>query len=139
MRQRAPRGVTLAIFDGIGRIPAFNPDLLSQPPLPPAVIAWKQALTTCRCALFASPEYGHSLPGALKNAIDWVYASGEFYHKPIALTAAVRDPERGLRGLEALHQTLTAAGGDVFWADTIVYDEQVNQQLDALWQVIIQR
>ena len=137
LRARMPANVEMVIFDGIGRIPAFNPDHLSYPPLPEAVTHWKTALTTCKAVLFASPEYGHSLPGALKNAIDWVYASGEFYHKPVALTAAVRDAERGLRGLEALHQTLSAAGADIFYADTVLYDEAIEQRLDEVKEAIL--
>ena len=58
--------------------------------------------------LIASPEYGHSLPGSLKNAIDWVIGTGELERKVVAITAAVPGPERGRLGLQALRQTLGA-------------------------------
>ncbi|MGB1252952.1 MAG: NADPH-dependent FMN reductase [Candidatus Promineifilaceae bacterium] len=139
MRQRVPEPVELMIFDGIGRLPLFNPDLLSQTPLPDSVTRWKAALTASDALLIACPEYGHSLPGTLKNAIDWVIGSGEFYHKPVAITAAVRHPERGLNGLAALHQTLMAVDADIIWADTVLHDAHLDQQLDTILQAIVRR
>jgi len=56
--------------------------------------------------LIASPEYGHSLPGSLKNAIDWLIGSGELESKVVAVTAAVPIAERGRLGLKALCDTL---------------------------------
>ena len=139
MSLRVPEGVELTIFDGIGRIPLFNPDLLNEPPLPEPVQAWKAALSASNAVLIASPEYGHSLPGALKNAIDWVIGSGEFYGKPVAITAAVRHPERGLNGLGALHQTLTACDANIMYADTVFYGGDVDQQQDEILQTITHR
>jgi len=55
-------------------------------------------LSASDAVLIASPEYGFSLPGALKNAIDWVIGSGELEGKVVAITAAVPGPERGRRG-----------------------------------------
>ena len=139
MSLRVPEGVELTIFDGIGRIPLFNPDLLNEPPLPEPVQAWKAALSASNAVLIASPEYGHSLPGALKNAIDWVIGSGEFYGKPVAITAAVRHPERGLNGLGALHQTLMACDANIIYADTVFYGGDVDQQQDEILQTITHR
>ena len=56
----------------------------------------------------ASPEYGFSLPGVLKNAVDWVIGSGELHQKVVAITAAVPSAARGRLGLGALRQTLLA-------------------------------
>ena len=137
--ERLSEGIEMVIFDGIGRIPPLNPDLLSRPPLPASVIEWKRALADSNAVLIASPEYGYSIPGALKNAIDWVYGSGELFHKPVAITAAVQREEQGLNGLAALHQTLMAAKGDVFWADTILHDEQIDQQIDSALYAIERR
>jgi NAD(P)H-dependent FMN reductase len=58
--------------------------------------------------LIAAPEYGHSLPGVLKNAIDWLIGSGELEAKVVAITASVPSAERGRQGLAALRQTLGA-------------------------------
>ncbi len=100
-------GVEVSLSDALRRLPHFNLDL-NAATLPPEVLAWRAELSAADALFVACPEYGHSLPGALKNAIDWVFASGELYRKPVAITALVGTPERGLRGLAALAQTLGA-------------------------------
>ncbi len=133
---RAPAESSLTIFDGIGQLPLFNPDLLDKP-LPQPVLDWKQALTDADAILIACPEYGHSLPGALKNAIDWVIGSGEIYNKRTAITAAVPHPERGLKGLAALHQTLSAVDAVIVFADTIVRDDNYEHHIAAMLEVVL--
>jgi chromate reductase len=63
-----PEGVTLDIINLQG-IPVFNQDDEMSPP--PAVIMFKQKILAADAILFATPEYNYSLPGGLKNAIDW--------------------------------------------------------------------
>jgi NAD(P)H-dependent FMN reductase len=102
-----PPGVDLVIFDGLRELPHFNPDLEASG-VPGSVTRWRQALAASDAVLIASPEYGFSLPGVLKNGIDWVIGSGELEQKVVAITAAVAGPPRGRRGLEALRGTLSA-------------------------------
>src|SRR5262249_8680847 len=72
------------------------------------VRALRQAIAASDAVLIAAPEYGHSLPGVLKNAIDWLIGSGELEQKVVAITASVPSAERGRPGLAALRQTLGA-------------------------------
>jgi chromate reductase, NAD(P)H dehydrogenase (quinone) len=102
-----PPGVDLVLFDGLRELPHFNPDVEASG-VPESVTQWRQALATSDALLIASPEYGLSLPGVLKNGIDWVIGSGELEQKVVAITAAVAGPQRGRRGLEALRNTLSA-------------------------------
>jgi NAD(P)H-dependent FMN reductase len=108
----APPGVDLVLFDGLRELPHFNPDL-ERNGVPGSVTLWKQALAASDAVLIASPEYGFSLPGVLKNGIDWVIGSGELEQKVVAITAAVAGPQRGRRGLEALAITLSAVRATV--------------------------
>lgn len=108
----APAGVELVLFDGLRELPLFNPDLEGGD-VPPAVEAWRRALRESQAVLIASPEYGFSLPGALKNAIDWVIGTGELERKPVAITAAVNSAGRGRNGLKALGDTLFAVSARV--------------------------
>lgn len=126
----------ITVFAELGQLPWFNPDLLAQP-LPNPVIAWKQALAESDAILFACPEYGHSLPGVLKNGIDWVIGSGELYNKRVAITASVAHPERGLKGLGALHQTLSAVDANIVFGDTILQGEDESSQIVAMLEEII--
>jgi chromate reductase len=64
-----PAGAELAVFDRLGEIPLFNEDDEHTPPA--AVIAFKEAIAEADGLLVATPEYNHSIPGVLKNALDW--------------------------------------------------------------------
>ena len=83
----APEGVKVSIFNALAEIPPFNPDLDSDVP-PPSVLRFRAELDACDAVLISSPEYAHGVPGTLKNALDWVVASGELIAKPIALINA---------------------------------------------------
>jgi chromate reductase len=67
-KEVAPAGVSIEIAD-ISAIPAFNEDLEDN--LPPAVVEFKRQIKESDGVLFATPEYNYSIPGVLKNAIDW--------------------------------------------------------------------
>ena len=96
-RSNAPATAEVTIFDGLRALPAFDPDV-QDADAPDAVAALRQAVTACDALLIASPEYGFSLPGALKNAIDWLIGSGNLESKIIGVTAAVKTAGRGQRG-----------------------------------------
>src|SRR5215831_5382240 len=103
----APDGMEVVLYAGLGELPHFDPDV-DPDDAPPAVRALRQAIAASDAVLIAAPEYGHSLPGVLKNAIDWLIGSGELERKVVAITASVPSPERGRQGLAALRQTLGA-------------------------------
>jgi NAD(P)H-dependent FMN reductase len=132
-----PPGVDLVIFDGLRELPHFNPDVEASG-VPESVKQWRQALAASDAILFASPEYGFSLPGVLKNGIDWVIGSGELEHKVVAITAAVTGPQRGRRGLEALRSTLSAVRARIVGgADPIAKGPGSESQIAALMRALI--
>lgn len=65
-----PVGVELEVWDGLGRLPAFNEDLEGVRP-PAAVHELQRLLAEADGVLVATPEYNHSISGVLKNALDW--------------------------------------------------------------------
>ena len=65
-----PEGVELDIFDQLGAIPPYSED--EEHATPPAVAALKAAIAGADAVLVATPEYNASIPGVLKNALDWV-------------------------------------------------------------------
>jgi NAD(P)H-dependent FMN reductase len=83
----APEGLTLNFYDGLGDLPHFNPDL-DKEPAPAAVADFRNQLRNSAGVIISSPEYAHGVPGVLKNALDWLVASGELYEKPVALFSA---------------------------------------------------
>jgi len=132
----APPGVAVTIFDGLRDLPHFDPDLEARGE-PASVATWRAALTASDAVLIASPEYGHSLPGVLKNGIDWVIGSGELERKVVAITAATNHAERGRMGLQALRQTLNAVSATIVGGEPIVktaptFEQDVGRLMQAL-------
>ncbi|MDQ6620186.1 MAG: NAD(P)H-dependent oxidoreductase [Pseudomonadota bacterium] len=83
-----PPGTSLDIFELEG-IPPFNQDDEQRPPQ--RVIELKQAVRAADAILFATPEYNYSVPGVLKNAIDWAsrpYGDSAWHGKPVAVMSA---------------------------------------------------
>jgi len=130
-----PPGVEVVPFEGLRDLPLFDPDS-EDGEAPEPVQAWRRALAGADAVLISSPEYGHSLPGALKNGIDWVIGSGELNLKVVAITAAVPHPSRGRLGLDALAQTLRAVDAFIVWNEPTVRgpgsDERVVTIVKAL-------
>lgn len=98
-----PYGVTLSVYDGLSNLPHFNPDL-DKEPLPRAVSDFRFQLNSSAAVIISTPEYVHGVPGVLKNALDWLVASGELYEKPVALFSA---SPRGSFAHASLMETLT--------------------------------
>ncbi len=98
-----PDGVHLHLYEVLGQLPPFNPDLEVNEP--PAVQHLRIAIGRADGLLFASPEYAHGISGILKNALDWIVANGVFVGKPVALWNA---SPRASFGLAALRNSLYA-------------------------------
>jgi NAD(P)H-dependent FMN reductase len=99
----APEGVEIEVYGGLGDLPHFNPDLDVEP-APPPVSDFRSRLRDAAGVLISSPEYAHGVPGVLKNALDWVVGSGEFFGKPVALINA---SPRATLAQASLTETLT--------------------------------
>jgi chromate reductase, NAD(P)H dehydrogenase (quinone) len=83
-----PKGAKLEIFDLAG-IPPYNQDEEAQPPQP--VVELKTRIRDADAILLVTPEYNYSIPGVLKNAIDWAsrpYGESAWRGKPVAVMGA---------------------------------------------------
>lgn len=132
----AAADVEVVLYDGVRDLPHFNPDLEAIEP-PAAVQRWRRALAASDAVFIASPEYGHSLPGALKNGIDWVIGSGELEGKIVAITAAVPGAERGRRGLQALRDALGAVRATIIGGEPIPRGPQFERHVAALLDTLV--
>jgi len=87
----APEGVGVVLYDGLGGLPHFNPDLdrtLDDPLLPAAVRDLRQRVGEADALLICCPEYAHGVPGSFKNALDWLVGGSEMPGMPVALVNA---------------------------------------------------
>ncbi len=100
-----PAGSTMTIYDGLGDMPIFNSDLADPPP----VVALKTAIAAADGVVFAVPEYNYSIPGGLKNALDWVSrppATSPMRGKPIGLVGAASGMSGTIRAQTHMRQML---------------------------------
>ena len=89
-QQLAPTGMTINIYQDLGRIPLYNGDV-EEEAFPQAVTEFKQRIRAADGLLIVTPEYNHGLPGVLKNAIDWAsrpYGDSAWEGKPLAIMGA---------------------------------------------------
>lgn len=86
-RRTAPPGTEISRFDGVERLPHFNPDL-DVDPLPASVAALRAQISAADALAICSPELAHGFPGSLKNALDWLVSAIEPIGKPVLLITA---------------------------------------------------
>jgi len=135
----APPGVEIELYDGLRDLPHFNPDLVRDgtPGEPHAVAELRRAVAGADALLIAMPEYGHSLPGSLKNAIDWLIGTGELESKLVAITSAVAAPERGRLGLAALQSTLGAVSAQIAFQQPIARGPNFELEISRMVTLLI--
>ncbi|MDO8290375.1 MAG: NADPH-dependent FMN reductase [Parvibaculum sp.] len=105
----APDGVTISLYEGMGELPAFNPDIADDAQ-PASVTDFRAALGRADAVIISTPEYVHSLPGSLKNALDWLVGTSDLVDKPVTLFNA---SPRSTYAVAALNEILTVMSGRV--------------------------
>ncbi len=83
----APPGVEVVLYDGLGALPPFNPDLdreADDPRLPAAVRDLRARVAAADALVVSSPEYAHGVAGAFKNLLDWLVGGSGLPGKPVA-------------------------------------------------------
>jgi chromate reductase len=97
--------VEFTIFNEIEELPHFNPDL-DQEPFPLTVVALRKKIEDADGILICTPEYVYSLPGSLKNAIEWMVSTTLLTDKPAALITAASSGQKAYEALNLLMRTL---------------------------------
>lgn len=112
----APAGLLLTVHDTIADIPLFDEDLEAADPAGPAgVKRLRAAIAAADGVLIATPEYSQSLPGVLKNTLDWLSRDDAEYRtvlsaKPVAIIGATSGHWGTKLAQSQLRHTLTAMG-----------------------------
>jgi chromate reductase len=117
-----PDAVLLRPFDDIANIPPYNEDIDSRE-APPAVLALRSAIAAASGVLIATPEYNASVPGWLKNAIDWAsrpYPDSVLRGKPVVVVGASPSAFGATLAQAELRRVLKAVGADVLDAELAV-------------------
>lgn len=113
----APTDVTIDLWNALGGLPHFNPDLdEDEPPAPVAKL--RAEIGASDALMICSPEYAHGVPGTLKNALDWLVASREM---PGMIVALINASARSTYAHAQLIETLRTMSAEVL-PSTIALD-----------------
>lgn len=110
----AADAVTLKIYEGLGEVPPFNEDAEGAPAA--AVTALRRSIEEADAVLVATPEYNNSIPGVLKNALDWAsrpYRASSLVAKPMAVIGASPGESGAAQAQADLRRVLRACGAEV--------------------------
>jgi chromate reductase len=143
-RELVDGDVEFQIYDGLADVPPYDEDLDVEP-APAAVARLREAIAGADALLFSTPEYNSSVPGQLKNALDWVsrpLATNAARNKPVAVVGASKGAFGAVWAQAELRKVLSAMGARVvegevafghahekFDADGRLQDEQLTEQL----------
>ena len=126
----APEGVTIEPLPSVGEFPLYNHDVQDNG-FPPIVTATAEAIRKADGVIIVTPEYNHSIPGVLKNAIDWISRSPNqpFAGKPIALESASTGLYGGVRAQLHLRHVFVYLDGRLLNKPEVIVP-QVNTKID---------
>jgi len=122
LAEEAPAGVTVELWAGLKQIPAYDADE-DVTPGPAPVEELRDAVAAADAVVFATPEYNSSVPGALKNALDWAsrpFATHSFRNKPVAVLASSVGAFGGVWAHAELRKVLGAMGARVIDVEVAV-------------------
>jgi chromate reductase len=112
--EEAPRDVDIELWDGLKEIPPFDQDDEFDPPL--TVEAFREKVRDADAVVFATPEYNSSIPGALKNALDWAsrpLGESALTGLPVAVIGASTGRFGAVWAQAELRKVLAASGARV--------------------------
>jgi chromate reductase, NAD(P)H dehydrogenase (quinone) len=119
--KQLPPGVELELFDGLKQIPPFDEDDEVAPGR--EVQQWRAAVDAADAVLIATPEYNSSIPGQLKNALDWASrpkAEAALRNKSVAVVGASKSMFGALWAQAELRKVLSSSGARVLDAELAV-------------------
>lgn len=127
----APDDVCVEVFGSLGDLPLYNHDIEALG-TPVAVAALAAEVAAADAVVIVTPEYNRSVPGALKNALDWLSRLSEepLQKKPVAIQSASPGPLGGTRAQEHLRQILAAVDAEVLNRPEVIVT-QVTDKVDA--------
>jgi len=115
VQELAPESLEIELWDGLKVVPPYDEDDDVWPG-PPAVAALREAIAVADAVIFATPEYNHSIPGQLKNALDWLsrpLETSPLRNKPVVVIGASQGAFGAAWAQAELRKVLKAIGARV--------------------------
>jgi chromate reductase len=150
--EETPQGVELVLWEGLKEIPPYDQDD-DVVPGPAVVEALRDAVREADAVLFATPEYNSSVPGALKNALDWAsrpVATNAFRNKPVGVVGSSAGMFGAVWAQAELRKVLGAMGArvadievavghsmDKFDDEGVLVDDATREQIREAVEVLV--
>ena len=117
-----PAGMSLRTAPSFAKLPIYDHDIQTASGFPAEANAWADAIRSADALIIVTPEYNWSIPGGLKNAIDWVSRMKDqpFKDKPVALQSAAGGILGGSRAQYHLRQCLTSVDAILFGRPEVI-------------------
>jgi chromate reductase len=117
-----PAGMSLRTAPSFAKLPIYDHDIQTASGFPAEVNVWADAIRSADALIIVTPEYNWSIPGGLKNAIDWVSRMKDqpFKDKPVALQSAAGGILGGSRAQYHLRQCLTSVDAILFGRPEVI-------------------
>lgn len=117
-----PAGMSLRTAPSFAKLPIYDHDIQTASGFPAEANAWADAIRSADALIIVTPEYNWSIPGGLKNAIDWVSRMKDqpFKDKPVALQSAAGGILGGSRAQYHLRQCLTSIDAILFGRPEVI-------------------
>ncbi len=146
----APEDTRVVVYEGLGRLPHFNPDEDADP-LPPPVAELRRQVHAADAIVLSVPEYAGALPGSFKNLLDWTIGDdqpGSIAGKPVAWIDA--SPRGAVNAHESLRKILCYASativesacarvpvtGAMIGTDGLITDPAIRDQVAAVLTIL---
>ena len=113
------------LFEKLSELPHFNPDLDNENP-PRQISEFRQLIIDTDAVIFCTPEYIFSLPGSLKNAIEWCVSTTIFSQKQVGLITASASGDKGHEELQLVMKTIETK----FSVDTTLLIKGIKGKFD---------
>ena len=142
----APEGIEVETWDGLRDVPPYDQD--EEDFEPEAVASLRQAISSADAVLIVTPEYNGSIPGVLKNAIDWAsrpyVLTGCFRNKPVAVISASDGMFGAMWAGAELKKVMGLVGGRVVDAELALpkaHDRlaEADPELDEILRDVVER
>jgi chromate reductase len=125
----APQGMNFKSAPAFDNLPMYNSDIQEASGFPPGAEDLATAIRGADGVIIVSPEYNWTIPGALKNAIDWVSRMKEqpFKEKPVAIQSCSMGPLGGSRMQYHMRMTLTYLNAFTFGTPEVIVSMAQNK------------
>ena len=132
--ERLKRFAEVDLYDRLGELPHFNPDVEETAP-PPLALDLRARVGAADALVISSPEYAHGVPGSMKNALDWLVGGPEMVGKTVAL---INGSPRSTHAQIQLKETIRTMSANIVADIAIDAKHAAESEIDRVLQEVVE-